>query len=182
MVDIPTIEPLSFSRGDTVKWTKTLSDFPASVWTLTYEFRGASSHQVVASASDDDHAVSLTPAETGTWNPGAYWWEAYADDGTDRHKAVSGTLEVTTDFATSDAVADHRTHAAKVLDAIEATIEGRASRDQQAYSIAGRSLQLTPVADLLSLRDKYKVEVAAELAKEKVGRGESTSKQVLVRF
>ena len=175
MVDIPATEPTTFVRGDTVKWTKTLADYPASVWTLTYEFRGPSSHQVVASASGDDHAVALTPAETAVWNAGDYWWEAYADDGTDRHKAISGALTVSTDFAADDAIADHRTHAKKVLDAIEAVIENRATKDQQAYTIAGRSLQLTPLADLLRLRKEYKAEVLSEAPT-------GTKKKILARI
>jgi hypothetical protein len=162
MPDIPAVEPTTFVRGNTVKWTKTLSDFPGSTYALTYEFRGASKQTVAASVVGDDFAVTITATQSLLWNPGTYWWEAYAVTGSERYLAVKGQLEVTKNFEATDVVADERTHAKKVLDAIEATIEGRADRDQQAYTIAGRSLQLTPIDDLLKLRDRYKSEVLSE--------------------
>ena len=40
---IPDIEPEKFTQGETVKWTKSLSDFSASDgYVLTYEFAGGS--------------------------------------------------------------------------------------------------------------------------------------------
>jgi len=182
MPDIPTIEPRTFARGDTVSWTKTLSDYPASTYTLTYEFRGATTKTVTASASGDDHAVTITAAQSLTWNEGDYWWAAYATTGAERYEVVTGTLTVTKNFAATDAVADQRSHAKKVLDAIEATIEGRASRDQQAYTIAGRSLALTPIESLLKLKQEYRAEYAKEVADEKQKRGEGSGKRILARL
>ncbi len=57
------------------------------------------------------------------------------------------------------------THAERVLAAIEAVIENRASKDQQSYSIAGRSLTRIPIAELLELRKQYKAEVADQSRK-----------------
>src|SRR3990170_3975155 len=36
MADIPTIEPSEIVAGDTLKFKKSLSDYPATTWTLTY--------------------------------------------------------------------------------------------------------------------------------------------------
>lgn len=182
MPDISTIEPQSFSRGDTVQWTKTLSDYPASLWALTYEFRGAASKTIAATASGDDYAVTIAASATATWNVGTYWWEAYVTKTTERFCVASGTLQVGVNFADKDVVADHRSHAKKVLDAIEAVIENRATRDQMAYTIAGRSLQLTPLADLMTLRDRYRTEVQKEQRDELIKRGETQSHRILVRF
>ena len=73
-------------------------------------------------------------------------------------------------------------HAEKVLAAIEAALERCASTDQMNYSIEGLSLARTPIADLLTLRDRYKAEVVREKQaaafKEVPGRG----RQVFTRF
>ena len=73
-------------------------------------------------------------------------------------------------------------HAERVLAAIEAVLERRASTDQMNYSIEGLSLARTPITDLLTLRDRYKAEVTrqkqAAAFKEVPGRG----RQVFTRF
>ena len=68
---------------------------------------------------------------------------------------------------------DVQSHARKVLSAIEAVIEGRASQDQMSYSIAGRSLSRMPIDDLLTLRDRYRAEWNKEkrLQRGKAGKG-----------
>ena len=177
MPDIPTTEPTTFTRGDTVKWTKSISDFPASVWLLTYELRGPSSQTIQATASGDDHAIVILASATTLWNAGTYFWKSNAFSGamSERYTVASGEIIVTKSFVERDVKYDGRTHAKIVLDAIEATIEGRATRDQQAYTIAGRSLQLTPIADLLMLRTRYRAEVKAEQSKGK-------KKRILVRL
>jgi hypothetical protein len=66
------------------------------------------------------------------------------------------------DPASQGAGQDPRSHARKTLDAIEAVVEGRATKDQQAYTIGGRSLQRMPIKDLMYFRGVYRAEVYAE--------------------
>jgi hypothetical protein len=47
-------------------------------------------------------------------------------------------------------------------------IEGRSSRDQENYSIQGRSLSRTPIPDLLILRDRYKAMYVQEQRAERL--------------
>jgi hypothetical protein len=68
------------------------------------------------------------------------------------------------------------------LDAIEATIEGRASKDQESYSIQGRSLARTPIADLILLRGKYKAEYVQMQRAEKLRNGLGHGGNIKVRF
>ena len=159
MVDVPTNEPLELVAGNSWKWTRDLSDFPASVWTLTYYFRNAANKfNAVASADGDTHSVSVAPATTAAYVAGTYTWEAYATDGTDRYLADSGSLVVTADLSV-DEVNDLRSHWQIVLDNVEAVIQNRATKDQLSYSISGRSLQRMPIADLMDLYNKAKAEV-----------------------
>lgn len=184
MPTIPDIEPTSVVSGDTIKFTKSLADYPATLWDLIYEFRGKSQHTVICGKSGDAHTFSVPKTDSANWNPGEYWWQAHAiriSDG-ERYTVVKGRLVIEPNLADADVVADYRSHVKKVLDAIEATIEGNATKDQLAYTIAGRTLQRVPPNDLKAFRDSYKLEYEQELAKEKDARGETSGRRVLVRF
>lgn len=183
--DIPTTEPDVLNVGDTWKWTKTLADYPASVWTLTYRFKSAAGgFEVVASASGDDHSVTVAYATTSGYTAGFYSWTASASNGSERYIVDSGTCTLNPDFRTGTATAayDGRTHARTVLDAIEAVIEGRATVDQQEYEIAGRRLKRMPVADLLKFRQHYKTEVQSEVMAEAIRNGTGTGRKIQFRL
>ena len=94
----------------------------------------------------------------------------------------SGKIEVLEDLSAISGVHDGRTHAKKVLDAIMAVLENRATKDQESYSIAGRTLSRTPLADLQTLRDRYRGEYTQELRAEKAAKGEGHHGRVLTRF
>lgn len=182
MPAIPTVEPTSFAAGDTVQWTVAFADYPATTWTVTYYFRGASKQSVQATASGTNHAVTIAATTSAAWTPGEYWWEAYAVSGSERHRVNSGRLTVGKNFSVSDEVFDGRTHVQITLEAIEAVIENRATSDQQAYTIAGRSLQRMPIRDLLFLRERYSALYAAEQRQEAIARGESGNRKILARI
>ena len=61
-------------------------------------------------------------------------------------------------------------HVRRVIDAIEAVIERRATKDQKSYSIDGRSLERTPIDELLLLRDRYRAEWQRLLASPQTDR------------
>lgn len=73
-------------------------------------------------------------------------------------------------------------HARTVLAAIEAVIERRATLDQQRYTIDGRSLDRTPLPDLMEMRRRYKAEVANQEREINIRHGKSTGRAVKVRF
>lgn len=74
----------------------------------------------------------------------------------------SGQITIMPDLASAEAGYTAKTHAQRTLEAIEAVIEKRASMDQERYRINNRELYRTPIADLLKLRDLYRLEVARE--------------------
>lgn len=174
--------PPRFAAGDTLRFRRSLSDYPAPAWSLVFELRNASAAVTITAAADGaDHLVSEAPATTTAYTAGRYHWRAYASDGTDRFEVERGTVEITPDFSAAGA-ADRRSHAETVLDAIEAVIAGRATKDQEGYTIAGRTLNRTPIPDLLRLRDVYRSEVAGERQAERVRRGTGGRSRVLVRL
>lgn len=161
---VPTTEPSELRAGVTWQWTRELPDYPASAWTLKYWFKktGATGANLslTATASGDTHSVSVVAATTAAYTAGDYTWVAIVTAGAESHEVDHGTFKLLPRY---DAAAnlDDREHARIVLDAIEAVIEGRATKDQQEYSIGSRMLKRTPIKDLLELRDKYRAEVFA---------------------
>jgi hypothetical protein len=179
---IPTVEPEQITVGDTIKWTKSLSDYPASEgWTLSYTFVNSSgTFSVTSTADGDDHAVSVSSTTSSSYTAGTYSWQSYATSSSERHQVDAGTIILNPNFA--DGATDSRSHAKKVLDAIESVIEGRASEDAAAMSIAGRSITKMTLEELISTRSKYRAEYNRELRAERIAQGLGGRKKVLVRF
>jgi hypothetical protein len=172
--DIPSTEPSQLRAGDTWKWTQSLSDYPASAWTLKYRFKsGAAGFEITATASGDDYAVSVAAATTAGYVPGHYTWVSWVEGGTaEKYTVATSTFELLPDLrSTAAGVAyDARTHARKMLDAIEAWMEGRDPGVAE-YEINGRRMKYWAMADLIKFRQHYKVEVAAEQKAEQLARG-----------
>jgi len=184
MPDIPEFEPASFEAGTTVQWTKDLSaDYPADAgWALEYTFIHSSSKFTVnATASGKEFAVTIAAATTAAYTVGIYSWIARVSKAGEVFTVDSGHCEVLKNIAAATTY-DHRTHVKKVLDAIEAVIENRASKDQMSYQISGRTLERTPIADLLVLRDRYKADYLRELKAEKIANGFRPGGKILTRF
>lgn len=183
---IPTNEPLELRAGDTWQWRREdLADYPAPTWVLTYRFVNASgAFEVVAAPDGSAHAVTVAASTTAGRTAGTYAWAAQVVNGSEKHTVDQGTLKVLPNLfaGTAAAAADLRTHARKVLEAIEAVIEGRATLDQQEYTIGGRSLKRTPIADLLKLRNFYKAELEGELAAERLANGLGIGRKIQVRL
>lgn len=161
---VPTTEPTSLRAGDTWAWTRSLADYPASAWTLTYYFRHATSHfDVVATADGDDFAAAVAKATTAGVVPGYYDWSAFVSDADERHQVGQGRLQVLPDLAAAYPH-DGRSFARRMLDAIEAALESRADSDQLDLinaSLEGRSLARDK-AGLMTLRREFQAEVAKE--------------------
>ncbi|MCU0810129.1 MAG: hypothetical protein MUE59_03685 [Thiobacillaceae bacterium] len=162
---VPTTEPTALRAGDTWAWRREdLGDYPASVWTLNYHFRNASSHfDIAATADGDAFAVSVASATTATRPPGWYDWFALVTDGTSRHYVAEGRCEVTPDIA-NPVPYDGRTWARRMLDYVEAALESRASSDQ--LDVIEAALDMRKIkrgeGGLSKFRDQLKSEVLAE--------------------
>lgn len=108
--------------------------------------------------------IRISPTESAALAAGIYSYAVVANDAIDQFTLESGTLNVEV-RADLSAETDLRSHNVKVYQAICAVIEGRASQDQQSYTIAGRQLTRTPLRDLLDLKKHYKELVDAEAGK-----------------
>lgn len=172
--------PEKIQAGDSLQFTDSLSNYPATTWTLTYTLINENLRvSFSATASGTDHYTNVSPATSAKWIKGTYKYLATVSDGSDRFTVGSGTVKILADVSEPS---DQREHCEKVLDAIEAVIEGKATRDQSSYSIAGRSLSTYSPPELLAWRDKYKQEVKSLRQAEKVAAGLGSGRLVKVRF
>lgn len=176
---IPSTEPQEITAGDTIKWTKSLSDYPASdSWVLSYALvQDGTQIQITSSASGDDHAVVVAASTSANYTAGTYSWQSYVTKGLERYSVDAGIIEILPNFDDQSSGYDDRSHAKKTLDALESVIEGKASKDQMAYTIGGRSLSKMTPQDLIFWRDHYRAECAKEYKK-----ANKKTNQVKVKF
>ena len=188
---IPTREPLEFTQGTTVAWTKSLADYPPATWTLSYAFSllAATSAQKTVTATDNGdgtHLVTITAASSAAYGIGAYRWQSRVTDGTSVYQIAEGTVEVSPDLSAAGYAStgyDDRSIAKKALDAIESVLAGRAAEDYDGYSMPdGRSLSKMTLAEMITARSKLKVEVSQEEAARRVGLGLGNPNKFHVRF
>ena len=180
MTDIATKEPPSFIAGDTVTWKKALSDYLASdSWVLTYYLvMDGDQKTIVATASGDDHLATITAANSADYNAGVYHYQARVAKDAEAHTVGRGAIEVKPNFAAQTSGYDNRSHVKKTLEALEAVILGKASKDQLSYSIAGRSISRLSPSELLEWRDAYRAEYNKELGRA----GLKRPSKIQVRF
>ena len=180
-----TSEPASIYAGDTISWNIALPDYPATEgWTLKYKAVCAAGYfAITSSANGADHAVSVAKATTAAYTPGVYTLTKYVESTTELVTLAELTLIVKPALSGKSAAFDNRSHVKKVLDAIEAVLEGRAATDQQELTIDGTTLKRMPVADLLKFRSMYFNYYQQELANAKLAQGAgSGSGKIRVRL
>jgi len=186
----PTQEPDVLVVGDRWVWRRPdlVADYPTADYALTYEFHedsgGGGSHKftITATETTDDYIVEIASATTAAYATGDFHWYAFITRTSDSERIAidDGYAKIELNFA--DTNADHRSHAKKVLDAIEAVLENRASQDQMSYSIAGRSLSRMSIDDLMRFRDRYRAEYNRELKKWRIKNKQDTGNTIKARF
>jgi len=153
--------PTHIFGGDTVEFTINAL-YQSPEYTIKCVIRGPSSLDIDAQSSGGEHVFVLTAAQTATLAPGLYQCFIYAQGENTRHHLASAQITIAANPATTAAGHDPRTHAQKVLAAIEALLEGRAAHDAEQYAINGISLTKMNILELLKWRDKYRIEINNE--------------------
>lgn len=178
--------------GDTLNFLTTTTGYPASAgWVLTYKLIpktvGPAVISIPSTPEGDDHRVIVTAAVTAAWVAGEYSFEAYVTKALERYRVESGQVRIAVNPATATSL-DNRSHERKVLEAIEAVIENRASQTQREmieYTIGSRSQKFDAIeskAELLKLHSKYKWLVANEEARAAIAAGQPNPRNVRIRF
>ena len=180
---IPIIEPGIITAGDTITWLRSLPGYPATGgWALHYALRGLAAIDIAASADGDNHLVSVIPATSAEYTDGIYTVQGYVTNGTDRITVFSDTITIKPDLVSAVAGYDGRSHVKRVLDSIEAVIEGRASKGDQQLTIDGTTLIKMTATELLQLRTRYKTEYRKEQRSARVAQGKNSCRKIVTRF
>lgn len=174
------ILPAEITAGLDFQAVFALPDYPAPDWTMTAVLRGPGQINLTATAVERGHQFKVLAADSATWQPGEYWWSIRASKTGSTVEVAKGQLTVLADLAAVSAPYDGRTQNQIALEAINAVLGKRATRDQERYTINNRELWRTPIADLLKLRAFYAVQVKRECQRLK---GHATfGRAVAVRF
>tara|TARA_R100000479_G_scaffold164263_1_gene103063 strand:+ start:343 stop:933 length:591 start_codon:yes stop_codon:yes gene_type:complete len=186
----PKQEPDLLVVGDRWTWRRPdlVTDYPTADYALTYEFHedsgGGGSHKftITATETTTDYIVEIASATTASYTAGEYNWYAFITRSSDSQRIAidEGHTKLELNFANTNA--DNRSHAKKVLDAIQAVLENRASQDQMSYSIAGRSLSRMTIDDLMRFRDRYRAEYNREIKLKRIKNKQDTGNTIKARF
>lgn len=187
MATVPTTEPASVFAGDTLTWKKTLRDYPASAgWSLHYRLINAAGKiDIDATASGDDHLITVAAAASTAYAAGKYNWQSYVTNvGGERHTIEKGEIEVLANWAAQAAGLDTRTNARKILDALEAAwVTASANRAYVfEYQIAGRKMKFATRGEWIAELDYWRRQVAQEERAERIAAGLDGGRKVYVRF
>jgi hypothetical protein len=181
--------PGTINAGDKVAWTETLSDYPATSYTLAIDLRSKDRPPITitAAASETDYLITVLPAITNLWKSGIYQWQAYIYTGTpptftNKITIERGTIEILPNLTIFSASDDARSTAKLNLDMIEAVLSGDTSPNIMSYSIAGRSLSKWGRKELREERDYWIMEYQKELDGEKIAQGIDSPKRIGIRF
>ena len=177
--------PSAIYAGDSFDLLYTASDYPASSgWTLVFSFRAkeGSVIEITSSASGSDHLFNVVAATTGGWIPGTYKGVGRVNNGTKYVTVWGGSLTVLPDMTQQSDNYDTRTNAKICLDAIDAVMLGKATRDVMHTTIAGQSIGRMSWAELLSAKSFYQDRVDSEVAAENAKNNLGNSRNVLIRF
>lgn len=178
--------PEEFTLGDTIKFTKSLADFPYSDgWTLTYYFvkkdGTANIFNVVAeqSGTSEDYLVTIASDDTSSLAAGFYSWRARITKATETSTIEEGSVTLNPDY--SEAV-DTRSDAAQILAAIDAALAGAASITQKRYKIRDREIERYDPGQLQTLRTYYAAIVKAEQTAELLAQGLPNPNKIRTRL
>ena len=184
----PTTEPEVLTIGDRWVWKRTDlgTDYAPSSYALSYNARllgtGSTTFSITASESGTEYIVEVASSTTSSRTVGVYAWNMYITRSSDSERIAldSGKFELKDNLATSSA--DQRTHAAKMVDYLEATQESLAQKLTSSYSITDRSNTLRSMDEISAQLNYYKAVFNREIMKDRAKSGRRTGQNILVRF
>ena len=147
-------EPLEIFAGDSISFTKTLANYPATDWSLTYRIlskQGATPITISATADGNDFSVSVDKTTSASWTPGDYWMIGFVSTSTERVQIYSEKLIINPDPAAVSNY-DGRTYPEKMLELIEKVIAEGVIRETISYSYGGVSCTVQSMQDAFTIR------------------------------
>ena len=188
-VNYPTNVPDTLVCGDNWLWKRDLTDYPRADYTLSYSFRLLSTAATEISIGSSNitesetslYTISVPSATTTGYTKGDYKYQEYITNSSSERLVLNEGIATVISNLDADS-SDPRSHNRIVFDALEATLENRASIDQMSMSIAGRSLSRMSPQELNDWKSHYKHLVINEDKASRRSKGEATGNQIKVKF
>jgi len=141
-------------QGDTLDMQRNFSGYDYVADTLIMHFINTDTvHAVICTTNDNGWKCSPNTMdwESGTWN-----FQTVVTTSTGGRKTLeTGSLNVKPSYLGATTGLDTRTNAEKILENIDAMLEGKATQDQKSYTIAGRSLLRFSWKELIEAKNFY---------------------------
>ena len=181
--------PLFLTSGASVSFTAATPSYDAADgYSGKLELVNAAGKISLDSSSSDGttHTFTASMSTTAAWAAGRYRWQLSAVKSGEKWVVDQGEIEIRADLAAASAL-DARSHLRRVLDAVEASIERRATKDQQDTRVTAGdggtiALKRLPMADLLKLRGQYQAELRQAEAAANLAAGRGSKSIIRVRF
>lgn len=173
------IIPESIIAGDSYELVGAFDDYPATTWTAELVFaQGSKRARFSATASGNSFSFEIDSASSLELAVGRSAYQIQVSDNLGTNKTVqSGQVEICPSLFSDG---DFRSHAERMLEAIEAVLENKATSDQKQLTIKGRSIVRFDPDQLEAWRDRYRREVALE--RRKAQGKTKTVQQIKARF
>jgi hypothetical protein len=181
---IPSTPPIEAVAGDTIAWTSSLSDYPATAgWVLTHAFRfqnGAGRLDITATTSGADFLSTITATQSAVLTPGVWVRASYVTLTTERYQIDSGPLTVSPNLATIDYSTDLRSSAKVAYDNALKAWQGVTLG--QTVMLNGRTYTQHNLKDLILYVDRCKADYQAEVQAEQLARTGINPRKIGVRL
>jgi hypothetical protein len=178
-----TREPVQITAGDTVSFTKSLANYPASQgWNLKYVLNGGADPIIFTSiASGDDHVILVPAATTAQWLPADYELTGFAENAGVRNAIYIARLTVSINVESTDP-GETRTHAQRMVISLEAQLEKMAQDDIIDSSVEGTQIRREARKEIYTMRKKYQRERESEIAAENIRNGKQSGRKIVTRL
>lgn len=153
---------IKFTKGFVFRWRVKTS---SSKMIIKGDFAKYTCENVIS--SDDGFYIEEPATVTKKWDVGVFKYQILNDDGVED----SGDIEILQNFSLMDECESVRSHWEVVLEAIEATLAGKATAAQSSISVGDKSISYMSVSELMSLREFALEKIGEEKGKFVAGKG-----------
>lgn len=170
--------------GTTSSWEYSDPQRKPPEWSITYYFvkdDGSAKVEIPGTASGDKYTFTIDIATSQLFSPGSWSYIAIATSASESVEVDSGVVTVLPDPSASD-VSAFQSHTKKVLDILQAALEGRASRTDLEYQIGNRKIKHMSAREIYRLWKIYKIMYEQERRAAKLGEHMGPGIPVYVRF
>lgn len=177
-----TREPSQFAAGETLEFSRSLSDYPASQgWIITYSLRAGTGSKIDfdSEADGNTHSISVDAETTANWLPGRYQGVGVVELEGVKHQVWAGWINITPNLASQEGDYDPRSQAQKDLEVAILTRSKLLALTVVDSSVEGTSLRRRELEDLNKTIDRLTLIVRAEEAQAS---GRSTRRNIRIRF